>query len=177
MRAKLGGAVRLNEFVIPFTGLKVGRHTYDFDIGSAFFEVYPVRDVEGGQCEIHLELEKMNTMLVLNFSLQGKIQSSCYRCNDPIEVDVEGSLRTIVKFGEESFNETEEIMILAPHEHEIDVSHSIYEMLALSMPTRIVHDEENCNPDVIDELDEHSPNNDDLIDPRWEELKKLNKKR
>lgn len=166
--------MRLEEFVIPFVGLKVGTHSYDFSIDSAFFAERPVPDIEDGEAEVHLELEKLSTMLVLNFEMKGLLTALCHRCGSPVKLPVENTYRYIVKFGEESFDETEEIIILPENAYELDVKQPIYELIALSVPPRIVHENiADCDQSVIKKLEQMRVEAENQIDPRWENLRNL----
>ena len=85
----------------------------------------------------------------------------------------------IVKFGEKTYEETDEILIIPETDHQIDLSHYVYEYINLLLPVKRIHQEDKngnstCNPEVIKKLkDLENQNSTDL---RWNELKKLKKK-
>jgi len=171
----------MKEFVIPFSGLSLGIHTFDFEINRKFFESIEYSEIHDGEISWHVELNKQNNMLIFNFSFSGKVNVTCDRCADDFDMPIEGNNRLIVKFGNIAYEETEEIIVLTETEHEIDLAPFIYEYLILAMPLKRVHpDDENgvsqCDPEVIKKLEEisirHKDNND--IDPRWDALKNLN---
>ena len=84
--------------------------------------------------------------------------------------------KLIVKFGTENYQETEEILVLADSEYELNVASNIYEFIMVNMPQKRVHDEGLCNQAVIDELEkiEYKEKEDKDIDPRWSGLKNIN---
>lgn len=168
--------MRLNDFIIPFVGLKQGTHQFEFQINRLFFEAFPIADVEDGNIDFLLDFEKTSTMLILQFSMEGIVDCSCFRCNGSVKVPVAGEQRIIVKFGEEEFTESDEILVIPPTSHELDISPLIFEMITLALPQRIVHeDEADCDQDVIKKLNEIKVQEDKNTDPRWDALRNLNK--
>ena len=80
----------------------------------------------------------------------------------------------IVKFSQEEFDSTDDVMVLGPDDHELDVSHMVYETVALALPSRRVHSVESCNQEVLDKLEEYQENQKEKdVDERWSALKKL----
>ncbi len=47
-----------NEFLIPFVGLKIGKHLFDFEVGNSFFESMEYSIIEQGNVKVTLELDK-----------------------------------------------------------------------------------------------------------------------
>ena len=48
-----------------------------------------------------------------------------------------------------------------------------YETLSLFIPIRRVHQEKDCNPEIINRLQSDGDNDEGDTDPRWEKLKEL----
>ncbi len=165
----------MKEFVIPFLGLKTGKHTYDFEIGQSFFEAFESDSLEKPSIEVRLELEKMSNMLVLNLSAKGVSHTICDRCGGDLDMDIESHERIIVKFGDEPYGDTDGIIMLNPGAYEIDVSIPIYEMLILNLPTRHIHPRTDlCDREALKRLsDFENDDNEQTGDPRWDALKKL----
>lgn len=165
----------MKEFIIPFFGLKEGKHEFKFDINHSFFEAFENSLLENGTIEVILKLEKSSTMLMLNFEANGTTSIPCDRCGDDFNLPIHASERTIVKFGDEEFEQTDEIVILHHDTHEIDVSQRIYEMLILSLPEKRVHlDIDDCNSEVLKRLYiSKSKEEKNRMDPRWDALNKL----
>lgn len=166
----------MKEFVIPFFGLKLGVHRYDFDIDSSFFASFENPLIDQGHFDVALELEKATNMLILRFTSSGVVDDFCDRCGDPLSVKCHAEDEVIVKFGEETLMEGDEIMVLSNDTHEIDVTQLIYEMLVLNLPGKKVHARlEDCNQEVLAQLarakEEAAAKKE--ADPRWDALKKL----
>lgn len=168
----------MNHFIIPFSGLKVGNHTFTFEIEDKFFEHFEYSEITKGRLHIGCRLEKQPRMMVFNFDISGFVQVPCDRCAAEFDLPMEGSRKLIVKFGAEQGEESEEIIVINEKEHEFDVSQFLYEFVHLMLPFQKVHGtDENgnslCDPEVIRYIKETE---DHPADPRWEVLKNLKDK-
>lgn len=166
----------LKDFIIPFRGLSIGVHKYKWEIDKKFFETSENPEIDNSNLYVDLKLEKQERMLILNFTITGKVTVKCDRCLDDLELSVDNNEVLFVKFGSERKEETEEVLIIPESEYQIDVSRLINEFVTLSLPLRKVHPmDENgnslCNKEVIKKIDEIAETK--TIDPRWEKLKNL----
>ncbi|MBI1266432.1 MAG: DUF177 domain-containing protein [Cryomorphaceae bacterium] len=166
----------LSPYKIPFLGLSVGFHTYEFELDDSFFAAYEFSEITHADIQIDLELEKQSTMMVLKFELGGVVETECARCGDPLEIEIEHSDRLVVKFGDTTGTSDDDILEISTSEHLLDLSQYLYEYAHLALPSRSVHeDEEDCNPDALDLLDDLGVDDDpdEPLDPRWDALKDL----
>ncbi|WP_299333837.1 DUF177 domain-containing protein [uncultured Psychroserpens sp.] len=173
----------LKEYTIPFIGLKVGKHHFDYQIDKAFFEHFEYDDFNDVDVKTVLLFEKKTTLLELHFEISGVVNVNCDLTNEPYDQAVEGEFNLVVKFGEEYNDEFEDIVIVPHGEYEINVAQYIYELIILSMPAKRVHpgvEDGTLDSDILKKLEELSPKDlDDKeetsedIDPRWNTLKKL----
>ena len=142
------------EFVIPFVGLKQGVHEFNFEIGNKFFESIEYSIVQKGKVNVKLSLDKKETMLVGDFTLHGTVESTCARCTEPVDSEVEGEFQLVYKFDDKP-SEDESLVIIYPEEYEIDVKDSILEFILVSLPSRTVHKEGECNEEITNILSEY----------------------
>jgi len=170
------------EFLIPFAGLKQGKHQFEFDIDKTFFDDFGFDEYNDVNIKVNLILEKQSTMLELTFKHKGTVNVPCDLSNEDFDLPVKGKLNLIVKFGEEFNDDNDEILVLPHGEHQVDVSQYIYEMIVLSVPSKRVHPgikDGTVAADMINKLNELSPKEKqeeekkEDTDPRWDELKKL----
>lgn len=177
------------EYIIPFVGLSLGSHKFEFDVTDAFFEGIEYSIIHKGNVRVELLLEKRETMLVGNYIINGTVETNCNRCNDPVETKVKGDYRLVYKFGTEP-SDDESLIIVYPEEFEINIKDNVFELITVSLPLRSVHKKGECNEEMLeilgeyiltkekvikeesDENDSDDDDNDD-IDPRWEALNKL----
>ena len=171
----------LREFVINFGNLKLGPHSYDFEIGEKFFENFEYSLVKHGKLDVTLLIEKQKeTLLIFNFTIDGSIKLTCDRCLDEYDYPIGIEERLIVKLEEEP-QETDdvEIIFLPVDTYQIDVSSYIYEYINIALPLKssCEYGGKECNPamiSVLKNVNSH-PKEEKDTDPRWEGLKGLNK--
>jgi len=170
----------LKEFIIQFVGLKEGEHCFDYKIDNEFFEYFEYEEFNEVNVDVNIILVKKSTLLELNFKAIGTVNVFCDLTNEPYNQEIENEFDLVVNFGEEFNNENEEILILPHGEYEINMAQYIYELIALSMPSRRLHpgiEDGTLKSEILDKLEELSPNgieqNKEDIDPRWNTLKKL----
>lgn len=184
--------MKLNrDYIIPFVGLKIGAHKFDFNITDTFFDNYEYSIIRKGNVNVELILDKKETMLIGDYTISGVVQSECDRCTDPVEVAVRGTYQLVYKFDTEPCDD-ESLIILYPEEFELDVANNILELIMVSLPLRSVHDEGECNKEMIAQLKEYvlveekfdaedeadfsdylEDDDQDEVDPRWAVLKGL----
>lgn len=160
--------------------MKDGLHHFDFKVEDTFFDSFGGSEVHKGNVDVHVSMNKRTHMLEFDFDLKGNVSITCDRCLDEFSLDIELQTVLIVKFGEETHEETDELYILHEQEHEIDLSQFIYEYIHLSLPYKRVHPldkkgKPTCNKEMLKRLEDLSVNDDKSIetDPRWDDLKRL----
>ncbi|OYQ43981.1 hypothetical protein CHU92_02760 [Flavobacterium cyanobacteriorum] len=170
------------EFLIPFAGLKQGKHQFEFQINKTFFDDFEFDEFNGVNVKVSLVLDKKSTMLELFFKHKGTVNVPCDISNEDFDLPIKGSLGLIVKFGDAFNNDNDEMLILPHGEYQVDVAQYIYEMIILSVPTKRVHPgikDGTLDPSIMRRLnelapkEEHKEEEENNTDPRWDELKKL----
>ena len=170
----------IKEYHISFSGLKDGLHSFDFEIGKKFFQAFENTRIQDSNLTLDLEMDKQETMLQVYFSIAGEVEVECDRCLELLTQAVEVEEKLIVKFGRETVEEAENILVLSEKEHELKLEQYIYEFIMLSLPMRLVHPESEdgepgCHPEFLETYNEPDDAEEEEIDPRWEALKKLKK--
>ena len=170
----------LKEYNIPFVGLSIGSHRFDYKIRGEFFEVFEYVEFNDADINIALDFEKRSTFFELYFSFEGKVNVNCDISNEAFDQDTSGKLKLVVKFGEDYNDEDPEILILPHGEYEINLAQYIYEMIVLSQNVKRIHpgiEDGTLDSEVFEKLEELKPHDDfeekEEVDPRWEKLKDL----
>jgi len=173
----------LKQFSIPFTGLKIGKHLFDFEIDNSFFDAFEYSLVKKGNLTAEVELDKQETMLILHFRIKGNIVLDCDKCLAEFEAPIEIQERQIVKFAEDELESDDlEIMVINKKESEIDVSELIYEFITVAVPYIKICEEngngQKCDQEMIARLEKLAVGSQQEeekqdADPRWAALKKL----
>jgi len=174
---------QLNEFLIPFIGLKLGKHQFEYQINKAFFDDFDYDEFESSDIKVNVVLEKKSTMLELHFKHKGTVHVPCDLTGEMFDLPVKGKIKLVVQFGEQFNNDNEELLILPHGEHQLDLKQYIYEMIALSIPLKKVHPgikDGTLQTPALDKLRELSVKDnkketiqEENTDPRWDQLKKL----
>ena len=174
----------LKQFTIPFVGLKLGEHRFDFKISESFFEYFEYEDFNNVAINLDVLLIKKNTMLEFTLDFEGYVNVNCDITNEPYNQDVIGSFHFVVNFGDEFNDENEELIIIPHGSYEFSIQQYVYESIVLAVPTKRIHpgiEDGTLKSDILNKLEELSPtledqnpiDEDETTDPRWDELKKL----
>lgn len=173
----------MKRYRIPFSGLKVGKHIFDFDIDRKFFDCFEYSLVKDGDLKVEVSLQRQENMLVANFHIEGTIELTCDVCLADFPAKTVIDQRLIVKFTEDDVDDsTEEIVVLSKNEYELDIAELLYEYINLAVPHYSKCSEQGegieCDQKMVAVLNElapqqQQPETDEEPDPRWEALKHL----
>ncbi|GAB2702478.1 DUF177 domain-containing protein [Mucilaginibacter koreensis] len=179
MRANYRSLKSLKKYSIPFTGLKLGKHEFDYVITDAFFNEFEYSLVKKADVQCHVELDKQETMLILNFHIKGTVGMNCDRCLASFPLPLDLKEQQIAKFAEAEVDQDEEIITLSKNDHEIDIAGLIYEYITVAVPFIATCGNEGntpyCDKEMLDRLNKLSGSEDENkgTDPRWDALKNI----
>ena len=172
----------LKEFTIPFVGLKIGKHHFEYEVKQAFFEHFEYEDFNDVNINVNLELEKKTTLLELHFKISGWVNVNCDLTNEPYNQTIENEFDLVVNFGDEYNDENIDILIVPHGTYEVNIQQYVYELAILAVPIKRIHpgvEDGTLDSEILERLEELSPKEKDIknkeedIDPRWNTLKKL----
>lgn len=166
----------LNDYIIQFTGLSDGLHAFKYNIDHSFFTGFEMSEIREGNVKIELTFDKQATMFVLEFDIIGYVVCECDLCLNDYQQEIAGNARLIVKFNEDKSEESDEIRVLSPSAHQLDISQDIYEFINLILPVKRVHPVDakgnsGCDPEMIRKLEKLSIKENNS--PIWDELNKI----
>ena len=172
----------LKEFSIPFTGLSLGKHQFDFHVGDEFFGFFGPLEYRNFDIQVDMEMNKSERMLELAFTFKGSVELRCDLTDEPFNHPFDEHFDWIVKFGPEFNNDDEEVLVLPYEAVEVDVAPFIRDIISLAIPMKKVHpgvENGTFESEMLDRLDELSPEikeekeEGEATDPRWDKLKDL----
>jgi uncharacterized protein len=172
----------LRQYTIPFRGLNEGRHDFNFVVDNSFFEQFESSEVKRGLVNVQVELIKHSQFLELQFDINGKITVNCDRCLEPFVIRITHQALLYIRFGEETLEQSDELLIIADSANEVHLDQLIYEYIHLALPIQRIHPEidgmSGCNPEMMEKLNalDADDQEDATEDPRWEKLRGLIKK-
>jgi uncharacterized metal-binding protein YceD (DUF177 family) len=177
---------KTKEYLIPFIGLKLGKHHFEYQISNAFFEIFDYHEFNNSNIKVNVVLEKKSTLLELVFKHKGTVNVPCDMTNEEFDLPIKGKMKLIVRFGDAFNNDNEELLILPHGEFQIDISQYIYEMIVLSVPLKRIHPgikDGSLQTEALTKLKEltikelkkehKKEQKEENIDPRWDKLKQL----
>jgi uncharacterized protein len=172
----------LKAYRINIVGLSNKVHHFDFEIGSDFFRQYGADLLEEGSFTVHIDLNKQETFLEADFEIKGVAKLICDRSLEPFDYPIKNHHKMVFKYGEEDQELTDEIVVINREAVSLEVGQYIYEFIALAIPMKKLHpkfkDEEENDDEVEGKIiytsgSGEDKNDNEDIDPRWEQLKKL----
>ena len=191
----------IKNYIVDLEEVKEGfPETLSFTLGDAFFSLFKDAPMSQGST-VNTDIEIIQVGLGeynIEISIDGVLVLPCSRCLADMNLEVSGEDTIKVRFGmdiligDELVSMTDNLnsafdYTLEDGETQFDLAWSIYEVVALSIPIQHIHPEGECDPEMVDLLQEHlavqpggtdealdeSSDDDDDIDPRWNELKKI----
>ena len=171
----------LKQFNIPFIGLKEGKHTFEYQIDKTFFKAFEFDEFEDAQIKATVNFVKKSTLMELDFFANGTVTVPCDTTNELFDLEFEGHLPLIIKFGPEYNDDNDDILVLPNGEYEINVAQFIYELIVLNIPNKRVHPgiaDGSLESETLKKLEElkikeNKAVEEDATDPRWDKLKDL----
>ena len=150
-------------YTIPFKGLSLGSHVFDWTIDSAFFALYEMSEINDASIDARVTLLKHSRFLELHFALSGWAEVDCDRCLDTLRLALASDARLFVSFGEhagELDSDGNDVIVLPYDEDLLDVAQYLYEYAHLNLPMRRVHPddangESGCNAEMISKLNQY----------------------
>jgi len=166
-------------YVIRFQELKEDTEVFEFTLREKFFQYNTSSDWESGNVDARVVVTKRPDGITLNVNLEGELTVICDRCLDAFPFRIETGDVLYVKYGEQTGEVDDDVVIISREENRIDLESYLYEYLVLALPVKRVHPDDQegkstCNRQMLEKLDEHIIVEDTKeTDPRWDELKKI----
>lgn len=166
----------LIEYLIPYKGLSIGKHEYEFHVQDSFFAALESASIEGGDLKASLVLDKQSRLMIAEIKIVGTIKLACDRCLELFDFAIDVEYEQIYKYGDAPEINEDDIIYLNNTEYQIDVSILILENILLEIPIRRIHPEDKqgnstCNPKHIELIQSYGKKK--QVDPRWDVLKNL----
>ena len=157
------------QYSVAYKGLKNSSFDFDFEVDDTLFAAYESRDIRGGKCSVKATMLKAEHQLDFDFTITGKVICECDRCLEdcPIAIDYDGDL--VVKFSEETDFYDGDVMWISPSEDMLDLTQYIYESIVLSLPYSRVHEDGECNPEMLASFKEISEEELEALEAQAEE--------
>lgn len=174
---------RLKDYDVRFSGLKLGEHSFEYQLDNGFFALFGYTDFERSNLKGKLKLTKKENALELEFKVKGSVSVPCDITGDPFDLPVKNKMQVMVKFGAGYDDSDEEVLVLPMAEHTANVAQYFYEATVLAVPLKRVRpdlEESEMGQEILARLEQLGPENnrptesgEEEMDPRWDKLKDL----
>lgn len=175
----------LDSFKIPFKGLEIGQHEFEFNISNKFFDLYKDNNIEvnSGELLSIVSLDKKNNLLTMDVEISGYVDTTCDRCLDSFQLPISSTSKIYMKIGGNADEQNEELIILSEEESTYNIADYLFECICLELPIRKVHDElstskTKCNKEMLKKIQslsiEKEAKKSNETDARWDKLKNIN---
>lgn len=181
----------VDQLEINLAQLKNQDYSYDYVLGAEFFDMFPDSPLNQGVFKVHLELTKSETMVQLDFNIQGQVELTCDRSLEPYTELIHSHKKQIFKFADREEEVSDELSFIPWGTDSLQLAQLLYEFIVLGLPYKRIHpdfrevedeEEEGQNSTVWVYSSEEGPEDEPSsgedegqVDPRWDALKKLNK--
>jgi uncharacterized metal-binding protein YceD (DUF177 family) len=166
--------------------LSNGVHEYQFEIGIEFFEMFDGDLVENGQLNAVVSLNKSDSMIQVDFNIEGSLELECDRSLEKFDFPIHIDQNMIYKYGEEDKELSEDVFVIEKNTQTLNVAGIMYEFIGLEIPMKKLHpkfqeeededDESEGSMIYTSEAEENIEQKEEDIDPRWAALKNLKNK-
>jgi len=167
------------DFDIQIYKLSNKLHAYEYLVSNEFFGRFEGELVETGKIKINVGLDKRENLIEANIAFNGFVNLVCDRSLSAFEHPIALEKKVLFKYGEEEAELEDNVFVITKNTQTINLSHYIYETVALEIPLKKIHpdekqdDEEENQYYYIDEATTQDQKTDEEIDPRWAALKNL----
>ncbi len=173
----------LQEYTIEISRLHNKDYHYTWSGSDTFFDAFEESLVHKGNFEVKLRLRKSETLLQLDFDIQGNMELVCDRSLDSFWYSFQTQGKQVLQFSDHNEVLDDEFELIARNTPQINVAQYIYELIMLAIPMKKLHpryQEKNNQGDIKlvysseeKEVQKETQEKNTEIDPRWAELKKL----
>jgi uncharacterized protein len=184
----------LTDFSINIIGLGNKLHQFEYEFGDDFFAspaaalakdgepagALAKEGVLGGQFTATVLLDKHETFLEAAFKIRGQVTLACDRSLEAFDHLLKTDKKIVFKYGDEAVELSDEIVVIPRDLATLNLGHFVYEFVVLSLPMKRLHpkfgaedDDDDHDGKMVWSSSTDGGDENDVIDPRWEKLKKL----
>jgi uncharacterized metal-binding protein YceD (DUF177 family) len=173
----------VKKFLIDIVNLNDKETTLDFHLDDSFFGLLQQDLISKGAVNAKVSILKSSAMITAKFNLVGEIQLVCDRSLREFMFPIKANETIYFKFGDRNEEISDEIVMIKTDTTMLEVANYLFDFVGIQIPIKKIH------PDLITEKDQEEgdlfiyssiksendliDNDIDILDPRWEALKKL----
>lgn len=148
------------------------------ELPKAYFELKEGATLSGA--EVSVSFYRTDHFIKVSFDVNSNVQLTCDRCLDTYIDTIRGDFDILFEPGAVEETETVKSAVrqIPPEELVLNIEEEVRDTIILNIPAKKIHPkyyDENGNPEDFGtaRFGDIKPEEEQKIDPRWEELKKL----
>ena len=126
--------------IVSIDTLELGEHLFDFQLDNSYFAAIENTELLGGMVDVKVRLFLREESFALDIDIMGKVQVTCDRCLDAMDVAID-AVENEWEWDEEP--------------KQLDLSWLAYELIIVNLPLVHSHQEGGCNPEMDALLQNH----------------------
>lgn len=169
----------LEQLKIDLRELAEGVTSFSRALSDDFFEALEDAEIKRGRVAVDVSVRRNSAFFDVRLHMTGSVLVPCDICLEDMEQPIEAEAQVLATLGQRE-GSGDEVVAVSEDEGILDLSWPVYESIALAVPTKHVHQQGQCNPDMERLLQQHSASaqaeqneGESTVDPRWSELEKL----
>lgn len=179
----------IKKYDINLVRLANKQHTYEFELGEPFFELFSREIIHGGNLKAEVTLQKSELLLQFDFYIKGTVSLTCDRSLEEFEHLLEVNQTLHVRYGQENLELDENVLQIVPETQYINIAQHLYDYIGLAVPMkklcpRFVEEDLEREDDPaaeglliystpVEDNEDEDDEEDGPVDPRFAALKKL----
>jgi len=177
------GMENVSLIVVDLAGMTNGKYEFDFKLDKSILEKFANDIIEGCQLELNLILHKSDLNITVTVQLDGEIDLVCDRSLEVYQEPIHEVHKIVFKLGNHWEELSEEMFIIPADVAELVFDQIVYDILCTAVPMKKLHPKYRNNDEDIEsnslvfqtsQTENLDKEEQIVIDPRWEALKKLN---
>ncbi len=149
-------------YSILLTKYRDGRHRLNFTLDDDFFRQYDPEASTGNHLTVVVNMQKSERLVDLKLHFKGSMTTPCDRCTEPYAQPIDAQRRLVFTpdYGDESWNNVDELLPLDPQNPVIHLQQELYDFACLALPHRRVPPHcpsDACPEPVLAYLNEATP--------------------
>jgi len=161
----------LSNLSIDLQALKEGQTTLHFTLDNDYFKNASLHDVLGGTVHTEVIIDRHKRLFDLKLHAKGTLRIPCDICLEEMEHAVDYDDLFVIELG--NGTPDGDTIVIDEQNPMLDFAALINDSLDLQLPIRHVHEEGQCNAEMIARLNAQNQSSTETIDPRWKDLEKL----
>ncbi len=163
----------LDSYKVALRDMTPDTVSYQWHVDDDFFSAVEGPEIQQGAVDVALRVKRTSGAYELEFSFEGVVSVPCDRCLESMDQPIAAQRTLRVRLGSK-FEDDGDMITVPEEDGTFNVAWNLYELIALEIPLRHVHPENECSAILPNngENDDTQPQG-ETTDPRWDALKKL----